>query len=163
MLQNKVADQKEEDTTKMSKIFRKLMKYGLMPITLDPVTKKPTFKNCSRPTIFFTLYIVVVYAISIFCFHYLLGLNTLIKFWGNMWNQSNFTDFLTYLIFLSINVFSSLQYKNFHGICKISSDLLLRRNLKWPKQGNLLFCTSVFQLSLKLFILKYSLGYYLSP
>ena len=46
MLQNKVADQKEEDTTKMSKIFRKLMKYGLMPITLDPVTKKPTFKNC---------------------------------------------------------------------------------------------------------------------
>ena len=65
------------------------------------------------------------------------------KFWRNMLDQSNFTDFLTYVVILSMNVFSSLQYKSFHDICKISSDLLLRNQLKWPKHGNLFSCATV--------------------
>ena len=134
----------EEDTSKMSKLFRILMKISLMPLTIDFVTKKLIFKICSRPTIFFTLYNLVVFATSLFCWSYFLGLNSFLKFWGNMWYQSNFTDFLTYFVFLSINMFSSLQYKSFDGHSKISSDLLLRKNLKWPKHGRLLLCVSVF-------------------
>ena len=143
MLQNRIQVENEDKTSRMSIFFRILMKTGMFPLTLDPTEKRPTFKICSRSTLLFTFYNVVVFVISAFCVNYILGFDTMKTFWQNMLSQSNFTDFLTYVVIQSMNLLSSLQFKSFFDICKISSVLLLRKQLHWPKYGVIFLCTTV--------------------
>ena len=143
MWQKTVSEQNVETLSKMSRFFRILMKFGLFPFMMDSSEKKLSFKICSRPTLYFTLYVCIMMITFSFCMFYLLGIDNIQKFWENMLNQSNFTDFLTYAYLMSINMFSTLQLKIFYDISKISSDLLLSTNFKWPKHGHLLLYLTI--------------------
>lgn len=120
------------------------MKIGLLPLTLDSSSKTATFSLCSRASINFTFYNIAAHAINIFCFFYFVGFDVILQFWENMMNHSNYIDFLTYMVLVVLNAFSSLQYKSFYDFTKISTHLLLSKRLKWPKFGNLLLSVTIF-------------------
>lgn len=143
MIQSTVGVENVETTSKMSRYFRVLLKIGWLPLIMDSTEKKLSFKMCSRQTLYFNLYFMLMLAIHTFCIYYLVGADNLLKVWEILLNQSNFTDFLTYVVITSTNLFSALQSKFIYDISKISSDLLLSRNLIWPKHGKLLLFVSI--------------------
>ena len=142
IVQNKTAADGEE-LSKMSRFFRLLPKIGLLPLSLDLTTKKLTFRIRSRPTAYFFLYFSFTFAFIFFCFGYKWGFENAKKFWINMY-EANVTDFLTYTFIVGSIMIAGLQFKQFNDITKISDELILAKNLKWPKHGTLLSIMSIF-------------------
>ena len=58
--------------------------------------------------------------------------------------QSNTTDFITYVVLISSTFSYAMQYKIFYDIPKISNELLLSKDLQWPKKGKLLLSITIF-------------------
>ena len=143
MVENKVFNG-QEDISKMSRFFEIIVKSCLLPLTKDLTKKKLTFKFCSRPSAIFLVIICIVTSVTNFSFFYMIGFDKVLKFWRNMLYQSNTTDFITYVVLISSTFSYAMQYKIFYDIPKISDELLLSKDLQWPKKGKLLLSITIF-------------------
>ena len=137
----------EEQLSRMSAFLRLLLKISFIPLALDETMEKITFRMWSRQTAYFLLYFLMVATIMDVGIFYIWGLDNFLDLFINMY-KDNTTDFLTYCVLLIFSAGSNFQFKQFYGISKISSELVLAKKLRWPKQGTiLLFITILCLLS----------------
>ena len=144
MVENKVQVlNAEEDTSKMLRFLKTILKIGLLPLSFDLEKKKLTFKFYSRPSASFLITNFIVTSVVFFSWFVMIGFEKLLEFWRNMLYQSNTTDFITYVVLISSTFSYAIQYKIFYDIPKISNELLLSKDLRWPKNGLLLLSISI--------------------
>ena len=132
----------EEQLSRMSAFLRLLLKISFIPLALDETMEKITFRMWSRQTAYFLLYFLMVATIMDVGIFYIWGLDNFLDLFINMY-KDNTTDFLTYCVLLIFSAGSNFQFKQFYGISKISSELVLAKNLRWPKQGTILLFITI--------------------
>ena len=142
MIKNHEREEHDGKISKMSKYFQILLKIGLIPLKQDLTGKKLTFKMLSRPTAIFFFYYFILNILMIFSCYYIWGYENWYKSMIKMY-EINVTDFLTFFVIVVFNMISYLQFRAFNDITKISSELVLSKNLRWPQNGTLLVCTSI--------------------
>ena len=136
----------------MSRFFRFFMKIGLIPLTLNITTNELKFRIWSRPAAYFILYLSIVVGFGNgFCLFYKWGFKNMCTFWTNMYDV-NFTDFLTFAVLVFFYAFSSVPFKWFYDITKISNELVLNKDLRWPSHGTSLVCMTFLSMMVQIIL-----------
>ena len=115
--------------------FEFLLKVGLIPLHMNLSTNQLQFKMFSKSTLLFNFYCLILFGLANFFWWYMVTPTKVLEFWDGMYNQSETTDLLTFVVFFIQYAFPALNLNIYKDITKISNDLLFYKNLKWPKSG----------------------------
>ena len=129
-----------KEKSSMLLFFKFLLKVGIIPLSLNLSSNELKFKMFSKPSLLFCMYSFFITGIGIFVALYVIGISTALEFWGKMFNDSETTDLLTFLVYFLLYTIAACNFKMYKDISKISTDLLLYKNLQWPKNGKILTC-----------------------
>ena len=120
----------------LAKLFGILLKIGLLPLLFDKETTQLKFKIFSKPVYLSWFYSYL--SISVFAFFniYMFGIVPWTTFFEILFSSSNKTDALAYFALIIFVFLTNFCYPIFlRDVIKISSNLILKKNLKWPKHG----------------------------
>ena len=146
-----------DEMSKMSRWFRFLVKICLIPLTLNMTTKQVRFKIWSRPTAYFLLYLFFVTGFGYFSMFYTWGFKNIITFWINLY-QANLTDFLTFAVLVAFYASTIIPIKHLYCIPKISNEIVLDTNLKWPKHGALVVLLTFLCISSQIILIIFTIN-----
>ena len=118
--------------------FKFLLKVGIIPLNLNSSTNELKFEMFSKPTLLFCIFSFLLFAIGGFFGLYVIGISVTLEFWGKMFNESETTDLITFIVYFLLYTIAVCNFKVYKDISKISTGLLLYKNLQWPKKGKIL-------------------------
>lgn len=131
----------------LSKYFEFLIKASLIPLILNKSTNQLTFKYLSFQFFKVMFYTICTGSIFVFFNLYLFGLNPWGKFYSILFGSTNKTDALAYFAMIQVMILVNFGFPQFcRDITKISTKLILGKNLKCPKNGRTFACISVLNI-----------------